>query len=91
MTAGDWDVWGQITWDAGTTTTWTILEAAISQTSATLATAGAVIGTTYASQRQISAAATNGITSMQITPALIRVSATTNIFLVLRVHLVLVH
>lgn len=82
LTAGDWDVWAVISWNLGGTTTWTKLETSISQTTATLATSGAVRGTTYAALFQISAAATNGVSTVDLGPMVVNVSATTNIFLV---------
>ena len=84
LTAGDWDVWAEIVWNANAATTWTVLEGSISQTTATLATAGAVVGSTYASLNQISAAATNGVTSLEMSPCQINVSSTTNVFLVVK-------
>lgn len=84
LTAGDWDVWAEIIWNANAATTWTTLEGSISQTTATLATAGKVRGTTYSSLNQISAAATNGVTTLELGPVTINVAATTNIFLVVK-------
>lgn len=84
LTAGDWDVWASIHWNLATTTTWTKLEASISQTTATLATGGAVRGTTYNALAQLSAAATNGTSVVNLVPTVIVVSATTNIFLVVK-------
>lgn len=84
LTAGDWQVWAEIVWNANAATTWTTLEASISQTTGTLATSGAVRGTTYASLNQISAAATNGVTSIEMNPIILNVSATTNLFLVVK-------
>lgn len=84
LTAGDWDVWAEITWNANAATTWTTLEGSISQTSATLATTGKVRGTTYSSLNQISAAATNGVTTLELGPMVLNVSSTTNIFLVVK-------
>ena len=84
LTAGDWDVWGEIVWNANAATTWTVLEGSLSQTTGTLATAGAINGTIYASLNQISAAATNGVTSLEINPMIIRLSTTTKVFLVVK-------
>jgi len=81
LTAGDWDVWGSISWNLGTTTTWTKLEASISQTTATLATSGAVVGSSYSLLAQISAAATNGVSTLAIPMCQVNVSGTTNIFM----------
>lgn len=84
LTAGDWDVWAEVTWNLGTTTTWTTLEFSLSQTTGTLATPGTVRGTVYGLRAQISAAATNGVSSSHMGPTVISVSATTNLFLVVR-------
>lgn len=81
LTAGDWNVWGQVVWTLGTTTTWTKLESSISQTTATLATAGAVRGTSYQLQAQVSAAATNGTTTVLLPQTYVNVSALTTIFM----------
>lgn len=84
LTAGDWDVWGEIVWNANAATTWTLLEGSISQTSATLATSGAIRGTSYSSLSQISAAATNGVSSILLPPTIINISATTPVYLVVK-------
>jgi hypothetical protein len=81
LTAGDWDVWGEIVWTLGSTTTWTKLESSISQTTATLATPGTDRGTSYNLQAQISAAATNGTSTSILTQTYVNVSSTTTIFM----------
>ena len=84
LTAGDWDVWAEILWNANAATTWTTLEGSLSATTATLATPPAVIGSFYASLNQISAAATNGVTSLELGPCVVRLSATTKLFMVVK-------
>ena len=84
LTPGIWEIWAQLSWNLNAATTWTKLEVSISQTTATLATSGAVRGTTYGLQAQISAAATNGVGTSNLGPAYLNVSVATNIFLVVK-------
>lgn len=81
LTAGDWDVWGEISWDANASTTWTKLETSINQTTATLATSGSVIGSVYSSLAQLSAAATNGVSNVVLPQCTVSIATTTNVFL----------
>lgn len=81
LTAGVWEVYGTINWNANAATTWTKLEASINTTTATLAAAGTVRGGAYQVLDQISAAATNGISSMNIGSAYFNVSVATTVFL----------
>ncbi len=84
LTPGIWEIWAQVSWNFNAATTWTKLELSISQTSATLATSGAVRGSTYGLQAQISAAATNGVSTLGIGSTYVNVSVATNIFLVVK-------
>jgi hypothetical protein len=77
LTAGDWDVWGEIVWNANAATGATKLEASLNTTAATLATAGAVRGSSYTAFNQISALATNGFPSLTLPPTIVNVSTTT--------------
>lgn len=82
LPAGDWDVWGQLVWNAGATTTVTVLKGSISQTSATLNGPGTVVGGSEADILETSQTATNGLPTLQVPQCQISVAATTNIFLV---------
>lgn len=86
FTAGDWDIWAQIAWDFGATTTWTKLEVALNTTSATLPTAATtpVVAGSYASLNQISAAATNGVSTVNLPATTWNISATTTMFLLVK-------
>lgn len=79
LTAGDWDVWGQITTKPAGTTTQTVYNAGISTTTNTLPTPSATTG----GLSQMSATFTAGTAiSMAVTPAQLSLAATTTVYLV---------
>lgn len=86
LTAGDWDVWGDVLFIAGAATSVVILYSAVSQTSNTLPTAGPISESLYtivvptAGVSWVGAA--TGMPSAPLTPAIINVSSTTTIYLV---------
>lgn len=84
LTAGDWDVWAQVVWTAGSTTTTTARAASLSTTAATLATLGAVAGGSQQLWNGTSQTATNGLPAMDVPACQINVSATTSVHLVVQ-------
>lgn len=82
LTAGDWDVWAQISFTANAATVVTNLIGSISQTTATLYGYGKVVGGSQTAILETSQTATNGVPHLTIPMATVNVAATTNIFLV---------
>lgn len=84
LTAGDWDVSGQIVHNAGATTNVTLLNAAISLTSATLPTqaGGSGLGTDPLSIFRQAAAVPGGALTTSVGPVRLSIAATTTVYLV---------
>lgn len=82
LTAGDWDVWGQMVFDTTATTDFTALRAATSRTSATLAPQG---DDTQGRSNYVKAAGAtgfNGDNAFPVPLARMSLSATTTVYLV---------
>ena len=81
LTAGDWDVWGQLTFDPAAGTLMTLQSAGINKTSATISIVPTddVSTATY----YYSSSASNGAT-LTIAPARISIASTTTVYLVAR-------
>jgi hypothetical protein len=84
LTAGDWDVSAQVTHNAAATTNITLLQIAISATTATLSTqaGGSGIGTDPLAIWRQAAGVPAGTLTTKVGPVRVSLSATTTIFLV---------
>jgi hypothetical protein len=86
LTAGDWDVFGQIGFDAAGTTDWTASIGSTSRTSATLSSpADPTQGYTSLAQGAASPA-TSGDNVITVSPARMSLNATTTVYLVARAN-----
>lgn len=81
LTAGDWDVWAQVAYDAGATTTYTLSKHSLTQNAAALA-GFIVVGGCQDDYLATTQTATNGLPSRTLPTCIVNVSATTNIYLV---------
>lgn len=82
LPAGDWDLYAQVTWNAGSTTTYTIAKTSISQTTATLFGPGLFSGGCEDDYLATTQTATNGLPTRTLPMCTINVSTATTIFLV---------
>lgn len=80
LTAGDWDVYGTVSFIAAATTTTTIVQAGINTTTATMP--GGNAGAFTLLQMNAGAFATSGVQAIPTGPVRVNVSTTTTVFLV---------
>lgn len=81
LPAGDWDVWGEVVFNAASATV-TNLQASINTTSATLAAAGTVVGGSYASFAGPTMTTVNAVPTINVPQCQLNEASTTNVFLV---------
>lgn len=80
LSAGDWDVWGQLNYNASGATT-TLLEGGINTTSATLPSVGSVVGGSLSTFAGPTMTTVNVLPSLQVPQCQINLATAGNVFL----------